>query len=196
MTRIAVFVSGSGSNMQKIAEYFAQHPELGQEIALVVSDQPEAYVLQRAEALGIKAIHLTPRQLNDVDTLLPILAKESVDAVVLAGYLRLVPRFMLEAYKDRIVNIHPALLPKYGGKGMYGMNVHRAVKEAGEAESGITIHLIDEVYDRGTPLFQATTAISPEDTPEDIAHKVQQLEHQHFPRVVSEWLSTLFSKTL
>lgn len=177
--------------MQNIAEYYRENPQLEQEIAFVVSDQPDAYVLERAKKLSIPSLHLSASELKDASVLLPILEEHKIDAIVLAGYLRLIPDFLLMAYPDRIVNIHPALLPKYGGKGMYGMNVHNAVKGAGETESGITIHVIDEEYDRGTTLFQAQTAIFPEDTAEDIARKVQKLEHQHFPRVIAEWLSGL-----
>lgn len=191
MKRIAIMASGSGSNMQKIAEYLSQYPEEQVEIACVITDQKEAYVQERAKALGIPSHYLTAEQLASSDYLLPLLEEYQTDAIALAGYLKLIPPFLLQAYPGRIVNIHPALLPKYGGKGMYGMNVHRAVKEAGETTSGITIHLIDEEYDRGTTLLQATTKLLPTDTPEEIQHKVQILEHRHFAPTITHWLNSL-----
>lgn len=191
MKRIAIMASGSGSNMQKIAEYLTLHPDAGVEIACVITDQKEAYVQERAKSLGIPSHYLTGEELREGDHLLTLLERHQVDAIILAGYLRLIPPYLLRAYPERIVNIHPALLPKYGGKGMYGMNVHRAVKEAGETTSGITIHVIDEDYDRGSTLFQATTELLPSDTPEDIQHKVQLLEHRHFAPTIVQWLHTL-----
>lgn len=191
MKRIAIMASGSGSNMQKIAEYLSQHPKSEVEIACVITDQKEAYVQERAKSLGIPSHYLTGRELSSAEKLLPLLEGYHVDAIILAGYLRLIPQFLLKAFPHRIVNIHPALLPKYGGKGMYGMNVHCAVKEAGETTSGITIHVIDEEYDRGTTLFQATTELLPTDTPEDIQHKVQILEHRHFAPTIVQWLHSL-----
>lgn len=191
MKTIAIFASGSGSNMQKIAEYCQEHPELEIKIACVITDQKEAYVQERAKAFGIPSHYLTREELASSSLLLPLLEGYHVDAIVLAGYLRLIPTFLLRAYPDRIVNIHPALLPKYGGKGMHGMNVHRAVKAAGETTSGITIHVIDEEYDRGTTLFQATTEISSTDTAEEIQQKVQVLEHRYFAPTIAKWLTTL-----
>ena len=178
--------------MQKIAEYLREHPQAGVQIACVVSDQPEAYVLERAKKLGIPNHCLTREELSSPSVLLPLLKQYGVDAIVLAGYLRLIPEFLLEAYPQRIVNIHPALLPKYGGKGMHGMHVHRAVKAAGETESGITVHVIDKEYDRGTTLFQANIVIDPiHDTAEEIQQKVMKLEHCYFAPVVVRWVNEL-----
>lgn len=191
MKKVALFASGNGTNMQKIAEYFQQHPMDEIEIVCVISDQKEAYVLERAKAFDIPSHYLTREQLNTPEVLLPLLKGYNVEAIILAGYLRLIPPFLLSAYPKRIVNIHPALLPKYGGKGMYGMHVHEAVKKAGEKVSGITIHIIDEDYDRGEILFQSTTSIDSSDTPIDIAHKVQKLEHAYFAPTIAKWLHTL-----
>lgn len=192
MKKIAIFASGSGSNMQKIAEYLREHPQAGVQIACVVSDQPKAYVLERAKKLGIPSHCLTREELSTPSVFLPLLKQYGIDAIVLAGYLRLIPEFLLEAYPQRIVNIHPALLPKYGGKGMHGMHVHRAVKAAGETESGITIHVIDKEYDRGTTLFQASIVIDPiHDTAEQIQQKVMKLEHCYFAPVVVRWVNEL-----
>lgn len=190
MKTIAIFASGSGSNMQKIAEYLQEHPESGVQIACVISNQPSAFVLERAKRFDIPGHYLTREQLNTPGQLLPLLQEYGVDAIILAGYLRLIPEFLLDAFPQRIVNIHPALLPMYGGKGMHGMNVHRAVKAAGETESGITIHVIDKEYDRGVTLFQATTPIDPiNDTAEEIQQKVMRLEHRYFAPVIVEWLN-------
>lgn len=192
MKKIAIFASGSGSNMQKIAEYLRENPQAGVQIACVISDQPNAYVLERAKSLGIPSHYLTREELGNPTLLITMLQQYGVDAIVLAGYLRLIPEFLLDAYPQKIVNIHPALLPKYGGKGMHGMNVHRAVKAAGETTSGITIHIIDREYDRGTMLFQATTEIDPTtDTAEEIQQKVMCLEHRHFAPVIVEWIRGL-----
>lgn len=192
MKKIAIFASGSGSNMQKIAEYLRENPQSGVQIACVISDQPSAYVLERAKSFGIPSHYLTREHLGTPTQLLPLLQRYGVEAIVLAGYLRLIPEFLLDAYPQRIVNIHPALLPKYGGKGMHGMHVHRAVKAAGETESGITIHIIDKEYDRGTTLFQATTDIdSIHDTAEQIQQKVMILEHRHFAPTIVQWISGL-----
>lgn len=187
--KLAIFASGSGSNAEAIVRYLHDNqPEKGVRVACVITNKADAYVLDRAKRLGIPALYLTSDQLKSQETLLPILREYGVSHIVLAGYLALIPKFLLEAFPQRIVNIHPALLPKYGGKGMYGMHVHEAVKAAGESETGITIHVIDEEYDRGTTLFQAHTKVSPEDTPEDIAQKVHVLEHRYFPEVIACWV--------
>lgn len=186
--KIAIFASGSGSNMQKIAEYLRDNTDTGIEVACVISDQADAFVLERAKSFGIPAHYLMRSQISSPTYLLPLLSDYSVDAIILAGYLRLIPEFLLDAYPSHIVNIHPALLPKYGGKGMHGMNVHRAVKAAGERESGITIHVIDKEYDKGTTLFQAKTPLEPTDTPEEIQKKIMVLEHRYFAPTIVGWL--------
>ena len=187
---IAIFASGNGTNMQAITDYFTSLPDRGVVPALVLSDNPSAFVLERAKASGIPAVTCTRSELQDAEFILSLLRKYDIRYIILAGYLRLVPLFLLEAFPGKILNIHPALLPKYGGKGMYGHHVHEAVKAAGEHETGITIHEIDEEFDRGSIVFQAKTAIDPErDSPDDIASKVHLLEHRHFPKVIDLWIT-------
>ncbi len=188
MITLAVFASGSGTNMEAIAHYLDKNSNLGIQIGCVVVDRKDAYVRERAKRLGIAEHHFTVAELNDPGVLLPFLRSYGVDRIVLAGYLRMIPPFLLEAYPNRILNIHPALLPKYGGKGMYGHHVHEAVLQARETVTGITIHEIDEQYDRGHTVFQARVAIDPDvDTADDVANKVHALEHKYFPRVIAEW---------
>lgn len=189
MKNIAILASGSGSNAENIANYFAGSADVN--ISLIISNNPNAFVLERAKKLGIKSLVVTKAEFTAADTLLEILKEHGIDFIVLAGFLLLVPAKLIEAYPGRIVNIHPALLPKHGGKGMYGDNVHKAVVAAGDKESGITIHLIDEHYDKGTTFFQAKCAVEPTDTPDDVAAKVHALEYEHFPRVIDEILKTL-----
>ncbi|MBR3854590.1 MAG: phosphoribosylglycinamide formyltransferase [Bacteroidaceae bacterium] len=189
MKNIAILASGSGSNAENIANYFAGSTYA--QVSLIVSNNPNAYVLERAKNLNIEALTVTKAEFMAADTLIAELKSRSIDFIVLAGFLLLVPEKLIEAYPGRIVNIHPALLPKHGGKGMYGDRVHRAVVEAGDTESGITIHLIDGDYDKGTTFFQATCPVLPDDTPDDVATKVHALEYKHFPRVIEEILHTL-----
>jgi len=180
--KIAIFASGGGSNALKIIEHF-EKLTLGR-VGLVVSNKAEAGVL------GIAASHDIPTQIIDRQmfyesaVILEVLKKYEIGLVVLAGFLWLVPEYLVRAFPRKIVNIHPALLPKYGGKGMYGMNVHKAVKAAGETESGITIHFVNDLYDEGDIVFQASCLILPEDSAETIAKKVLELEHKHFPVVI------------
>ncbi len=182
MHQIAIFASGSGSNAQRIAEYFAAHPQV--RVGLVLTNNPKAGVIDRARQLGIPVIVFTREQFYGSESVVAQLQFFNVDFVVLAGFLWLVPENLIAAYPGRIVNIHPALLPAYGGKGMYGMKVHEAVVAAREKASGITIHLIDNEYDRGQTVFQAQCSVTPDDTPADVARKVQALEHEHFPAVI------------
>ncbi len=189
MKNIAIFASGSGSNAENIANYFSGSDYA--QISLIVANNPNAYVLERAKKLNIESIVVNKAQFMDADELITELQKRNIDFIVLAGFLLLVPQKLIEAYPGKIVNIHPALLPKYGGKGMYGDRVHQAVVAAGEKESGITIHLIDSDYDKGITFFQATCPVLPEDTPHDVATKVHALEYEHFPHVIEEILHTL-----
>ena len=189
MKRIAIFASGSGSNAENIANYFKGSQEV--EIPLILANNPEAYVLERAKKLGIESVVVTNKEFRESDKVLAIMQEYNIDFIVLAGFLLLVPAKLIEAYPGRIVNIHPALLPKHGGKGMYGDRVHEAVVASGDTESGITIHLIDERYDCGTTFFQATCPVLPGDTPHDVAEKVHALEYKHFPHVIEEILNTL-----
>ena len=189
MKRVAIFASGSGSNAENIANYFKGSDAV--EISLILANKPEAYVLERAKKLGIESVVVTGKEFRAADKVLEILKERNIDFIVLAGFLLLVPAKLIEAYPGKIVNIHPALLPKHGGKGMYGDHVHEAVVAAGDTESGITIHLIDERYDCGTTFFQATCPVLPTDTPHDVAEKVHALEYEHFPRVIKEIIATL-----
>ena len=189
MKRIAIFASGSGSNAENIANYFKGSQEV--EIPLILANNPEAYVLERAKKLGIDSVVVTNKEFREGDKVLAIMQEYKIDFIVLAGFLLLVPAKLIEAYPGRIVNIHPALLPKHGGKGMYGDHVHESVVASGDTESGITIHLIDERYDCGTTFFQATCPVLPTDTPHDVAEKVHALEYKHFPQVIEEIIKTL-----
>ena len=187
MNKLALFASGSGSNAQRIAEYFANHPEV--EISCILSNRTDAYVLERARMLGIPSVCFSRDDLYASDKVLRILQDYSVNFIVLAGFLWKVPSLLLEAYPNRILNIHPALLPKYGGKGMYGDHVHRAVVENRESETGITIHKVNDFYDEGEILFQARCEVLPSDTPMQVAEKVHALEYRWFPEIIERYLS-------
>lgn len=188
MTRLAIFVSGNGSNMENIVHYIRDKYSHSIEVSCIISDNKEAYAFVRAASLSIPCVHLRKEELVSPSVLLPLLSQYKVDRIILAGYLRLISSFLIDAYPNKILNIHPALLPKYGGRGMYGMHVHKAVCEAGEKETGITIHEIDAEYDKGKIIFQATTTVSSLDTPDTIAEKVHSLEYQYFPRVIVQWI--------
>jgi phosphoribosylglycinamide formyltransferase 1 len=185
--RIAVFASGNGSNFQCIAEYFAEKKDF--DIAVLYSNRPDAYALQRAAALGIPAITFNNEQFYNTSGILNDLHSRNIDWIVLAGFLWLVPEDILREFKNRIVNIHPALLPKHGGKGMYGMRVHEAVISSQEAETGITIHLVNERYDEGQVIFQARCSVLPGETAADIAKKIHQLEQKYFPREIEKLIT-------
>jgi len=182
--RLAVFASGAGSNARVIMQYFKDHPHI--EVALVVTNRFQAGVTIVAEEAGVDWVYIPKADLEDKEIVLSVLAEYSVDWIILAGWLLLIPPYLIEAFYHRIINIHPALLPKFGGKGMYGMHVHQAVMDAGETESGITIHLVDEHYDRGDILFQERVPVDPGDTAEAIQKKVQGLEHRFFPKVIED----------
>ena len=186
---IAIFVSGSGTNCENLIKYFAGSERVN--CALVVSNKFDAYALVRAERLGVPTAVTPKAELNDPNVMLPLLKKYSIDFIVLAGFLPLVPNFLIDAYPHRIINIHPALLPKYGGKGMWGHHVHEAVKEAGETETGMTVHWVTPVCDSGEIIAQYKVALSPEDTVDDIAEKEHLLEMKYFPKLVEEILKTL-----
>lgn len=188
---IAIFASGTGSNAKKIIEYFWDNSNI--KVSLVVCNKPGAGVLALAEAAGVETLLLRRQAFYETEALVDELQARHISLIVLAGFLWLVPGYLVQAFEGRILNIHPALLPNYGGKGMYGMNVHRAVKAAAERESGITIHLVDQAYDEGRILFQQSCPIEALDRPEDIARKVLQLEHEHFAPVVENYLKQLKS---
>ena len=185
--KLAIFVSGSGTNCENLIRYFQQHDSA--DVVLVVSNRADAYALVRAERLGVPTAIVTKAQLNDPEVTLPLLSQYGVERIVLAGFLPLVPEYLIDAYPRRIVNLHPALLPKFGGKGMWGHHVHEAVHAAGERETGMTVHYVSPVCDGGDIIAQFRCALSPTDTPEDIAEKEHQLEMAHFPQVVEQWLT-------
>jgi phosphoribosylglycinamide formyltransferase-1 len=186
-SRIAVFASGSGTNAEAIFRYFQNHPSI--EVVLLLSNNSAAFALERAKNSGIPSRVFTRRQFAENNEVLNWLKEYRVTHLVLAGFLWLIPQPLLQAFSDRIINIHPSLLPRFGGKGMYGMKVHERVKETGEKETGITIHLVNEHYDTGRIVFQAKCPVDRHDTPEQIASKVHQLEYIHYPRVIEEWVS-------
>jgi phosphoribosylglycinamide formyltransferase 1 len=183
MKNIAIFASGSGSNAERIFEYFADYEEIN--VKLILCNNPEAGVIQRAARLQIPLI-MFDRPAFKSGEVVEILQENQIDWVVLAGFLWLIPKHFVEAFPNRIINIHPALLPKFGGKGMYGHFVHEAVVENKETESGITIHFVNEHYDEGGIIFQASFPVLSTDTPEDVARKGQVLEHQYFPEVIEQ----------
>lgn len=185
---LAIFASGTGSNAKKIVEYFKHNPNTN--VSLIVSNKADAPVLDMARANGIPTLVIDRQYFYHTEDILKIFNNFSINFVVLAGFLWLVPSYLVRVFDGRMVNIHPALLPKYGGRGMYGMRVHEAVKAAGETETGITIHYVNERYDEGDAIFQAKFQIGPNDTPEDIAQKIHALEHRHFPEVIESLLKT------
>lgn len=184
MKKIAIFASGSGSNAENIILYFAKNPKIS--VNAVFSNVPDAYVLERAKKLNVPAYTFNKEELRTPGKILAKLQELDTDFIVLAGFLWLMPGDITAAFPNRIVNIHPALLPNYGGKGMYGMNVHNAVVAAGEKESGITIHYVNDRYDEGATIFQAKCPVTSEDTPETLATKIHALEYEHFPRIIEQ----------
>ena len=193
MTRFAIFVSGNGSNCEQLIRHFSQSAVA--RAVLVVSSRADAYALVRAERLGVPTAIVPKAQLADADQVLPLLRRYDVQFVVLAGFLPLVPDYLIEAFPRRIVNIHPALLPKYGGKGMWGHHVHEAVKAAGETETGMTVHYVTPVCDGGEIIAQYRAALSPDDSADDIARKENQLELKYYPLVLENLFKTLTNTT-
>lgn len=185
--RIALFASGSGSNAEKIAQYFAGNVDV--HISLVLSNNPKAGVIERMRRLHIPVLLFDRTTFYETNRIIELLQKQETDLIVLAGFMWLVPDGLVRAFPNRIVNIHPALLPKFGGKGMYGHHVHEAVVAAGETQSGITIHYVNEHYDEGQIIFQARCTVDPTDTPDDVARSIQVLEHKHYPRIIAELLA-------
>ncbi|MEO6976771.1 MAG: phosphoribosylglycinamide formyltransferase [Mucilaginibacter sp.] len=189
--RIAIFASGSGSNAQKIMEHFKRNPEA--EVVLILTNNPQAYVLQRADNFEIPSHIFNRHEFYDTDDVIRLLKNLQVDLIVLAGFLWLVPVSLLNAFPNKIINLHPALLPNHGGKGMYGDHVHKAVLAEGDDESGITIHFVSDQFDEGEIIHQSRFKIEPGDNLEVIKFKGQQLEHQHFPRVIEGLLKKMKS---
>ncbi len=183
-TNLAILASGSGTNAENIARYFKRHSSI--HVQKILSNKRNAFVHERARQLGIPSVTFTRAEFL-VPTFLDEL--EGIDYLILAGFLWLIPKYLVHAYPDRIINIHPALLPKYGGKGMYGAHVHQAVVANGERESGITIHLVNEEYDKGEVLFQAKCSVESDDTADTLAEKIHALEYRHFPEVIEEHIS-------
>ncbi len=182
--KIALFASGSGSNVENIVRYFAGKKTI--EFPLILSNKQDAFVHERAKMLGVPSVTFSRDEFADGRKIVSLLDKYEVDFIVLAGFLLKVSLPILEAYPNKIINIHPALLPKFGGKGMYGHHVHQAVVDAGETHSGITIHYVNEQYDEGSIIFQATCEVSAGDTPDMVADKVHALEYRYFPEVIEK----------
>ena len=190
MKRLSIFVSGNGTNLQRIAEYFVNNPEV--EIANVVCNNPKAYSIERAKNLGIPLRMITKQDFHS-EAFVQEMQALDVDLIVLAGFLWKVPEALIKAFPKRIVNIHPALLPKYGGKGCYGEHVHEAVVAAKEAQSGITVHYVNELYDSGEIILQARVSLDEKETPDSLAAKIHQLEQAYFPVAIEQ---VLFSDAL
>lgn len=191
MKNLVIFASGNGSNAQNIIEYFnsTSSEESSAKVVRVICNRTNAYVLERAAKLGVPTSVITKEDLSEgPQGILEILEKDSTDLIILAGYLLKIPDELIAGYRGRIINIHPSLLPAYGGKGMYGNRVHEAVIAAKERVSGITIHLVDENYDSGKILFQAECPLLENDTPETLAERIHKLEHTHFPHVIEEYI--------
>ena len=182
-TNLAIFASGSGTNAENIGKYFSSHSEIA--VEAILSNKSDAGVHHRAEKLGIASSTFS-RETFKQDSFLEKL--EGIDYIILAGFLWLIPAYLIEAFPNKIINIHPSLLPKFGGKGMYGSRVHEAVIETGEKESGITIHLVNEHYDEGKVLFQAKCEIEAGETPDSLAQKIHVLEYEHFPKVIENYV--------
>jgi len=186
MKNIAILASGNGSNAQKITEYLKDHGEI--RVSLVITNKTDAYVLERARQLGVPSVVLNAKEFKEAKTVLKVLKEYKIDYLILAGFLLLVPEGIIQRFPDRILNIHPALLPKFGGKGMYGHHVHKAVIEAAEPESGISIHLVNERFDEGNVIFQAKCPVFQDDTPDTLASRIHELEHKHFPKIIESYI--------
>lgn len=186
--KLAILASGSGTNAENIIRYFKGNEEI--EVACVISNKADAYVLERAKREQVPSVVFSKKYFED-GSVLKFLQQSGINFIVLAGFLLRVPENLLVAYPQRIVNIHPALLPKYGGKGMYGSYVHEAVVASGDRKTGITIHYINEHYDEGDIIFQATCEVLPQDTPDQVASKVHELEYRYFPSVIEKVLKQL-----
>lgn len=185
MKQIALFASGSGSNAVNIVEQFASAQ--GLRVSLLICNNPNAPVINKMKVRGVPVFLFTNSEIQEGSTLTDLLANNRIDLIVLAGFMRKIPNVLTARFKDRILNIHPSLLPEFGGKGMYGEHVFRAVIRSGTKESGITVHLVDEEYDRGKILFQASLEIKPDETIESLAARTHELEHLHYPRVIRNY---------
>lgn len=188
MTNIAIFASGSGSNAENIINYFESNDSIA--VSTIISNKSDAFVHKRAEKHKIESITFQKSDFSESENVLNYLKSKNIDFIVLAGFLLKIPKNIIENYPNKIINIHPALLPRYGGKGMYGDHVHKAVVDAKEKESGITIHYVDENYDQGNIIFQAKCNIKPTDTYQDVANKVHELEYSFFPTIIEKIIHT------
>lgn len=186
---IAIFASGNGTNAENIIKYFSGNKDI--KVKIVMANKTDAFVLERAHRLGIPTLYINREQWADATHILTLLHEQQIDFIVLAGFLAHIPDALLHAYPNRIVNIHPSLLPKFGGKGMYGNKVHEAVVAAGETESGITIHYLNEHYDEGQIIAQYRCPVMPNDTPQDVATRVHALEYEYYPKVIEQLLIAL-----
>lgn len=184
--RIAIFASGSGSNAENIVKYFEGHSQV--QVASILTNNPNAYVLERAARLGVESFVFTKEEFSKQGIVATYLHAKRIDFIVLAGFLLLVPQYLVDTYPDRIINIHPALLPDFGGKGMYGSKVHKAVVASGAKQSGITIHLVNSEYDKGKIIFQAQCEVAAADTPDTLAEKVHALEYKYFPEQIEGYV--------
>lgn len=193
MKRLVIFASGAGSNAENIMQFFAENPEI--KVAAVFSNKADAGVLNKAERFGVESIIFNKEELNNGSVLAEV-QQINPDLIILAGFLLQFPQDIVAAYPNQIINIHPALLPKYGGKGMYGMHVHRAVCDNKETETGITIHYVDAHYDEGDIIFQEKVPLDGNETCEDVFAKVQQLEYRHFPNVIAQLLESSGKQTI
>jgi len=186
---IAIFASGSGTNAENLINYLNDNfSKLNISPKLLLSNRRDAYVLERAARLNVKSSLFSSKELGEERVVDDLLISNNIDFIVLAGFLLKFPDRLVSAYKGRIINVHPSLLPKYGGKGMYGDFVHKAVIESGDKESGITVHLVDEIYDNGEHLFQAKCSIAEGETPESLAKKIHSLEKEHLPKIICDYI--------
>ncbi len=184
MKKIAILASGSGTNAQNIIEYFSSKDDV--EISLILSNKTDAFVLERAKNYNVPTFTFTSKELKETEIVLESLINHKIDFIVLAGFLLMIPEYLIKKYPNKIINIHPALLPKYGGKGMYGSKVHESVIEAKDKESGITIHYVNANYDEGQIIFQAKCNIDKNDNPESLAQKIHKLEYEFFPKTIED----------
>lgn len=187
MQKLAIFASGSGTNAENIIQYFQNKQQIS--VSCICCNNPDAFVIQRAKKYDIDTLTFSKKEFYNSTCVIDYLREHHVTWIILSGFLWLVPEYLIDAFQNRILNIHPALLPKYGGKGMYGVLVHQAVIDNNEKQSGITIHIIDREYDRGKLVFQATCPVLPEDTPESLAERVHRLEYEHYPKIIEKMVS-------
>lgn len=189
MKRIAILASGSGTNAENLIRFFRTHPS--GRVEIVLTNKPGAGVIKRSESLNVETVVFTRKDFYKSEKVVDLLKKREIDLIVLAGFLWLVPQALVEAFNGRIINIHPALLPRYGGKGMYGIHVHKAVVASGDTESGISIHHVNQEYDEGSIIFQAKCEVREGDSPEILADRIHALEYEHFPKVVEKLVDEL-----